>query len=84
MVGFISSKDGEGFTGSAQALTYANGTAWQPNWFILPDPPLEPGSTIFVPVQPETQRDVWEVIRDTTAILSSLTTVLILVWQINR
>lgn len=65
-------------------ITLPNGTAWSPGWFILPDPELQPGSTIFVPVQPEAQRSAWEVIRDTTAILTSFTTVLLLVWQIGR
>ncbi len=65
-------------------ITLPNGTAGQPGWFIFPDPPLLPGSRIYVPAKPETQRDVWETIRDTTAILTSFTTVLLLVWQINR
>jgi len=37
-----------------------------------------------VPIKPEEAKDPWEVIRDTVAILSSLTTVLLLVWQISK
>ena len=61
-----------------------NGSAWHARWFIIPDPEVEPGSSIFVPIKAEVDRDMWEIIRDTTAILTSLTTVLLLIWQINR
>jgi len=70
--------------GGRMRVVLPNGSVWQPRWWILPDPEVDPGSEIFVPLREETERDVWEVIRDTTAILSSLTTVLLLVWQINR
>jgi len=65
-------------------VVLANGAAWRKNWFIIPDPPIGPGSNIFVPVKPEEARDVWETIRDTTALLTSFTTILLLLWQINR
>ncbi|MFC1529296.1 SLBB domain-containing protein [Gemmatimonadota bacterium] len=65
-------------------VVYPNGTAWRPNWFILRDPPLQPGSSIFVPVRTEEPGSIWQVLRDTTSILTSFTTVLILIWQINR
>ncbi len=65
-------------------VTLPNGSIWRPRWFILPDPEVQPGSEIYVPVKTASERDVWEVIRDTSAILSGLTTVLLLVWQINR
>ncbi|MFC1543920.1 SLBB domain-containing protein [Gemmatimonadota bacterium] len=61
-----------------------NGSAWRPRWFFIPNPEVEPGSEIIVPVRPESARNTWEIIRDTTAILSSLTTVLLLVWQISK
>ena len=63
-------------------VTYPNGTVWQPRWFILPDPALQPGSDIFVPEKPEV-KDIWEVIRDTTAILTSFSTILLLIWRIS-
>lgn len=65
-------------------VTLPNGSIWRPRWFILPNPEVQPGSEIFVPVKTGVKKDVWEVIRDTTAILSGLTTVLLLVWQIGR
>ncbi|MCK4824824.1 SLBB domain-containing protein, partial [bacterium] len=65
-------------------VVLANGAAWHPNWFIIPDPPIGPGANIFVPVRPEETRDIWETIRDTTALLTSFTTVLLLIWQIGR
>ncbi len=65
-------------------VTLPNGSTWQPRWFILPDPELQPGSEIFVPERMETDRNTWEVLRDTTAVLSSFTTVLLLIWQISR
>ena len=65
-------------------VTLPNGSIWQSRWFILPDPVVEPGSEIFVPVLMAAERDVWEVIRDTTAILSGLTTVLLLIWQVSK
>lgn len=65
-------------------VTLPNGSTWRPNWFILPDPEVEPGSNIFVPVRAEAERTTWEVIRDTAALLSSFTTVLLLIWQISR
>ncbi len=65
-------------------VIYPNGSAWHRNWFIMPNPPLQPGSSIFVPERTEAKGSVWQVLRDTTAILTSFTTVLILVWQINR
>ncbi|MFO7767601.1 MAG: SLBB domain-containing protein [bacterium] len=70
--------------GGRMRVVLPNGSIWQPRWWILPDPEVEPGSEIHVPLHEETERDAWEVIRDTTAILSSLTTVLLLVWQITR
>ncbi|MFC1628850.1 SLBB domain-containing protein, partial [Gemmatimonadota bacterium] len=65
-------------------VTLPNGSIWRPRWFILPDPEVQPGSEIYVPIKSTPERDAWEVIRDTTAILSGLTTVLLLVWQISR
>ncbi len=70
--------------GKRTRVTLPNGTIWQPRWFILRDPEVEPGSTIFVPVKVQPDRNTWETIRDTAALLSSLTTVLLLLWQINR
>ncbi len=61
-----------------------NGSMWRPRWFFLPDPELEAGSEITVPVSTAEKKDTWEIIRDTTAILSSLTTALLLIWQINK
>ena len=65
-------------------IVLPNGAVWRPNWFIIPDPPIESGSYIFVPLKAETDKDIWEVIRDTTALLSNLTMILLLIWQINR
>ena len=64
-------------------VVLANGAVWKPRWFILPDPPIGPGAMINVLMKAESQRDVWEVIRDTTAILTSFTTVLLLIWRIG-
>jgi len=64
-------------------VVLANGAIWKPRWFILPDPPVGPGALINVPVRPEATRDVWEVIRDTTAILTSFSTILLLIWRLN-
>ncbi len=74
-------EDGDG---KRTIVTLPNGSIWRPRWFFLPDPEVQPGSEIFVPVKTGVKRDIWEVIRDTTAILSGLTTVLLLVWQIGR
>ena len=65
-------------------VTLPNGSIWQPRWFIIPDPEVEPGSVIFVPTLVQTERNTWETIRDTAALLSSLTTVLLLLWQISK
>ncbi|MCK4773055.1 MAG: SLBB domain-containing protein, partial [Candidatus Latescibacteria bacterium] len=65
-------------------VTLPNGSIWQPRWFIIPDPDVEPGSVIFVPTQAQTERNMWEAIRDTAALLSSLTTVLLLLWTISK
>jgi len=65
-------------------VTLPNGSTWQPRWFILPDPEVLPGSEIFVPELVDSDRTTWEVLRDTTALLSSFTTVLLLIWQISR
>lgn len=64
--------------------TLPNGSIWQPRWFIIPDPEVEPGSTVFVPTKAQADRNTWETIRDTAALLSSLTTVLLLLWQISK
>jgi hypothetical protein len=61
-----------------------NGSMWRPRWFFLPDPEVEAGSEIIVPVSTAEKKDTWEIIRDTTAILSSLTTALLLIWRINK
>lgn len=65
-------------------VTLPNGSTWQPRWFILPDPEVQPGSEIYVPRKEVSAKDTWEVIRDTVALLSSMTTVLLLVWQISK
>ncbi|MFC1629038.1 SLBB domain-containing protein [Gemmatimonadota bacterium] len=65
-------------------VVLANGAAWHPNWFLIPNPPIGPGANIFIPARPETTKDIWETIRDTTALLTSFTTVLLLIWQINK
>jgi polysaccharide export outer membrane protein len=74
----------EGADEKRTRVVLANGSVWRPRWFILPDPEVSPGSEITVPVKPESAKDFWEVIRDTTGILSGLTTVLLLIWQIGR
>jgi polysaccharide export outer membrane protein len=61
-----------------------NGSMWRPRWFFIPDPEVEAGSEIIVPVSTAEKKDTWEIIRDTTAILSSLTTALLLIWQIRK
>ena len=68
---------------SETRVVLANGALWQGRW-LLPDPPVNAGTEIFVPFKEETDKDTWETIRDTTAVLSSLTTVLLLIWQITR
>jgi protein involved in polysaccharide export with SLBB domain len=45
---------------------------------------VRPGSTIYVPTKTGEAKDVWEVIRDTTGLISNLTMVLLLLWQISR
>ena len=74
----------EGADRKRVVVTLPNGSTWRPNWFLLPDPEVEPGSLVFVPIRAETERSTWEVIRDTAALLSSFTTVLLLIWQISR
>lgn len=65
-------------------VVQANGAVSQARLFGLLTPQVEPGATIFVPPKDTTGRDVWEVIRDTTALISNLTMVLLLIWQISR
>ena len=65
-------------------VVQANGAIAQTRLFGLMTPQVEPGATIYVPAKPETTKDVWEVIRDTTALVSNLTMVLLLIWQISR
>ena len=62
----------------------ANGAVSQTRLFGLMMPQVEPGAVIYVPAKPETTKDVWEVIRDTTALVSNLTMVLLLMWQISK
>ena len=61
-----------------------NGNVWQSRGLFSSRPRIEPGSNILVPLRIEDKKDFWETIRDTTALLTSFTTVLILLWQIGK
>lgn len=65
-------------------VIFPNGSIWQSRGFLSARPRIEPGSNIFVPVSTDVKKDAWETIRDTTALLTSFTTVLLLIWQISK
>lgn len=56
----------------------ANSVRWRPRFSILPDPPIGPGAEIVEPSKPDPEATTWKIIRDTTAILTRFSAVLLL------
>jgi len=60
-----------------------NGRVWQPRrwWF---DPPITPGTTIFVPTKSSKENKFWEYTRDIVGIISNVSTMLYLIYNISK
>jgi protein involved in polysaccharide export with SLBB domain len=61
-----------------------NGDVWQSRGLFSSRPRIEPGSNIQVPFRTAERGDTWQSIRDVAGLLSNLTMVLLLIWQIGR
>ncbi|MGB2867097.1 MAG: SLBB domain-containing protein, partial [Bacteroidota bacterium] len=60
------------------------GKKWEPRWFLLPDPEILPGSSIFVPRKIEKPDNTLPVLRDMATILASLAAITIGIIQITK
>ena len=60
------------------------GKKWEPGWFIIPDPDILPGSTIFVPHKVEKEDKTLPVLRDMATILASLAAITIAIVQVTK
>ncbi len=61
-----------------------NGRKWERGWFILPDPDILPGSTIYVPKKIEKENKTLPLIRDWSTILLSIATMMVAIVQITK
>ena len=68
-----------------EVVILPNGRKWSPSgWFLLSDPPILSGTTIFVPTYLEQKTDAWPVIRDVITIITSTVVVLITVISLTK
>jgi polysaccharide export outer membrane protein len=65
-------------------VTLPNGRKWQRGWFILPDPDILGGSTIFVPKKIEKEDKTLPVLRDWATIMASIAAITIGIIQITK
>ncbi len=60
------------------------GKRWEPEWFIIPNPDILPGSSIYVPVKVQKPSQALEILRDWSTIVMSLATVIVSLYTIIR
>jgi protein involved in polysaccharide export with SLBB domain len=65
-------------------VTLPNGRKWQKGWFILPDPDILGGSTIFVPKKIIKEDKTLPVLRDWATIMASIAAITIGIIQITK
>jgi protein involved in polysaccharide export with SLBB domain len=76
-----------GFTDKADKgrmqVRLPNGKMWKSNIFWC-DPPLKPGTSIWVPGKVEKESKFWENARDIVSVLSGATTILYLIYTVSH
>lgn len=65
-------------------VTLPNGRKWEKGWFILPDPDILGGSSIFVPKKIEKEDKTLPVMRDWATIMASMAAIIIAIVQITK
>ncbi len=65
-------------------VTLPNGRKWEKGWFILPNPDILGGSTIFVPKKIEKEDKTLPIMRDWATIMVSIATMMVAIVQITK
>lgn len=65
-------------------VTLPNGRKWEKGWFLLPDPDILGGSTIFIPKKIEKEDKTLPVMRDWATIMASMAAIIIAIVQITK
>jgi protein involved in polysaccharide export with SLBB domain len=60
------------------------GKKWESSWFILPDPEILPGSSIFVPRKIEKEDKTLPILRDWATIMVSIATMMVAIVQVTK
>jgi polysaccharide biosynthesis/export protein len=77
-----------GITDSADVgktfVTLPNGRKWQPGWFILPDPDILGGSTVYVPKLIEKEDKSLQIMASWATVMASIATMMIAIVQVTK
>ncbi len=65
-------------------VTLPNGQKWKPRWFILADPDILAGSTVYVPKKVEKESKTLEYVREITGILASTVAIVVSIVVLSR
>lgn len=60
------------------------GKKWESSWFILPDPDILPGTTVYVPKKIEKPDTTWPLVRDIVTTLSSVMAITVSLYIIYK